>query len=471
MAEKKLTFSFHGKFQNLQAGIEKAKSALATLDGMVKSIGDKFSLSFGQQKVTEFSEFADKINDISQKTGESVEEIQKWNNAINAAGGDAESFNKVLGDLADELNVPWQDGNLKAMFRTLGVQAHDASGKMRKPLDMISDLSGKLKGMDDSSVMTFGEKFGFDQKTINLLKDGQGQLAQYLDKGKKMGIFSKEEIKRGAELRKTFTEIKTASTLLGLQIGSALTPVAKALASAFQSISGWFRENERVVKAGMIIGAFLGIIKAIKAFDLAAKISALTNPYVLLFAAIVAALALLVEDFLAFKEGAEHLMPWNEILEGGKAFIDGFMKIGEKIGNVIASLFTGEGILESLAEFGNEVENIFNGIADIIIGVFSHAFDFITDGFKKITGKLGGALNTVKGWFGFGGSGDTDGKIPSVPDSASVQNSNSSVVNNANRTMTIQKLEIKADNVDSESFSGIAEKAAGFNTFQANYGG
>ena len=488
MAEKKLTFGFYGKFQNLLSGVEQAKNALVSLDGIVKSVGIAFALNFGKQKANEFVDFADKMNDLSQKTGESVENIQKWNNAIKSAGGDADGFNRVLTNLADELNVPWKDGNLKAMFRTLGIQAHDASGKMRKPLDMIADLSGKLKGMDESTVMTFGEKFGFDQKTVNLLKEGQGQLAEYLDKGKKMGVFSKEQIARGAELKKTFQEMKTASTLFGLQIGSALTPLIASLAGTFRVISDWFKNNERIVRATVIVGAFLGIVKAIKAFDIAAKISALTNPYVLLFGAIVAALALLVEDFLAFKDGAESLLPWDKIINATKPFVDGFISLFESIipfikgvcstitdvfsgfFDFLFKIFSGGELLPSLLEFGEKIEGIFSGIADSIIDVFSGAFDYIIGNFTKLTDKIGGAWKTFKGWFGFGDAVEPE-KIPSVPEAASVQNSNSSVVNNANRTMTIQKVEIKTDKIDSESFASVAEKASGFDTFQANYGG
>lgn len=502
MAEKKLTFRFVGKFQGLLAGVEKAKSALKSLDGIVRSIGDKFSFDSAKEMVSDFSDFADKINEVSKKTGESVEEIQKWNNAINAAGGDAEGFNNVLTNLADELNMPWQDGNLTGMFSKFGVLARDASGNMKKPIEMITELSDKLKGFDSGTVQTFGEKFGFDQKTIDLLKDGQGQLAQYLEKGKKMGVFSKEEIRNGAELRKTFSAIKASATLLSLQIGSSLTPVAKTLAEAFQAISGWFKENERVVKAAAIVGAFYAIIKAIKAFDVAAKISALTNPYVLLFAAITAGLALLVEDFLAFKEGADSLLPWDEMIEGTKNFVSGLVTIVGTIVDVLLSfiapvkdavaafveflinVFSGKGILESLSEFADQVEQSFDKMAGYILQAFGGAFDAVAAMFEKLTGKLGSAWKTFKGWFGFGDDEDVkvegknalsgsgiEEKIPHVPDVASVQNSSSSVINNANRSMTVQKLEIKTDKVDSASLAGIAEKAAGFDTFQANYGG
>lgn len=501
MAEKKLTFGFYGKFQNLLSGVEQAKNALVSLDGIVKSVGIAFALNFGKQKANEFVDFADKMNDLSQKTGESVENIQKWNNAIKSAGGDADGFNRVLSNLADELNVPWKDGNLKAMFRTLGIQAHDASGKMRRPLEMIADLSEKLKGMDESAVTTFGEKFGFDQKTINLLKEGRGQLAEYLDKGKKMGVFSKEQIARGAELKRTFQEMKTASTLFGLQIGSVLTPLIASLAGAFRVISDWFKNNERIVRATVIAGAFLGIVKAIKAFDLAAKISALTNPYVLLFGAIVAALALLVEDFLAFKDGAESLLPWDKIINVTKSFVNVFKGLFDKVFPIIkgvfsavtgvissfvefvTNMFMGGDLLSSLLNFGNQIESVFSGIAESIIGAFTSAFDFITSAFSKVTDKISKGWKTFKGWFGFGEddskkdeeaistNGMLEEKIPSVPEAASVQNSNSSVVNNANRTMTIQKVEIKTDKIDSESFASVAEKASGFDTFQANYGG
>jgi lambda family phage tail tape measure protein len=141
------------------AGLSGALGALAPLASVVGLVGlAKGALEAG-----------DKMNDLSQSTGVSVEALARFKKAAATSGTDIETVAKGLKKLSINM-VEAETGNKKAAaaFAVLGIATKDASGQFKTADRVMLELANKFKGITDPVKKTalaaeiFGKKFGPD---------------------------------------------------------------------------------------------------------------------------------------------------------------------------------------------------------------------------------------------------------------------------------------------------------------------
>lgn len=475
-----LVVKFLADNQQLLQGVGQIQKVMTNLDNIIKSVGLSFAIAFGKQKANEFVDLSDRMNKLSKATRESTDDLQKWENAVKIAGGDSDAFSGTVKNLADELNLlPFNGagGKMLGMFSSVGIMTRNAEGQIKKPLELLTELSDKMAGMGEAKSLTFGTRFGLDENTVRIMQQGRDALKSYLEQGKSVGILSQDEIKRGAAMKRTFNEMQAAVTFLGLRIGSALLPAVKLFNELMQKIGQFAQKNERLLKSAFLAAATVitaALIPAVVALGKAMLLSIVSNPILLALAAISAAIMLLVDDFLAFKEGAESFFDWGGIIDKLQPFIDFFnttLKEALSLG------------LDILKQFALSVGDIVHAI----VWAFHSLGEEIGKAFAAVVSqwdKISGFASKVKGWFGFGsedkenGTGfrsDSPGAVLSsavqMPSEVMGDTNNTATVNNANRTTTIQNVNITAQKVDSANIVPLAEKAAGSSgsVYQQNF--
>jgi hypothetical protein len=162
---------------------------------------------------------ADKMNDLSQKTGVSVESLSKFQQAANASGTSIEG----VGGAMIKLNKGLAAGTGPAAdaLKALGLSATDASGKLKTTDAVMLEVADKFKAMPDGAGKTalalqlFG-KAGADM--IPLLNGGSKAITDL------KATMSTDTAQSADRFNDKLEILKTKAGEFGLAIGSLLLP-------------------------------------------------------------------------------------------------------------------------------------------------------------------------------------------------------------------------------------------------------
>lgn len=299
-------------------GVEKALNGIKTA---AQATGLVVAAMFVKSGISQFVSQAQELGNLSRSVRENAEDLQAWGEAVKREGGTVEGFNSTVKKLSDDLmSIPLTGGNsplLGGLVR-LGVQFRNLDGSMRKPLDLLKDLSSRFQGMNSAQSLALGKKIGLDEATIRLLQKGRKGLDELLVKYKELGVMSNEDIKTGERLKKMFQDYQQVITALGMRFIRFFLPAAEKLSQWLTTAARWVQQHGRIVEA-----AILAISLAITGYLAPALLALAFNPVVLGLTAIAALIALVIEDILAFREGADSVTGdvikyfqnlWNGIL-------------------------------------------------------------------------------------------------------------------------------------------------------------
>ena len=109
------------------------------------------------------------------------------------------------------------------VFRSLGINLADASGKARNAGDVLVELNRKAQGMDPARFTELAHMAGIDDGTIALLEKTPAEFDK-LRKEMERYAASAEDIDAAQKRQSGFRELLITSTSLGRTILTALTP-------------------------------------------------------------------------------------------------------------------------------------------------------------------------------------------------------------------------------------------------------
>lgn len=258
--DNQVQVKFGGTTDELNSATQDAKAQISDFADSVKTIGEAVGVAFSVDKIEDFissmSDLGDSIERIQAMTGQSSEQVQNFQFAIQMTGGDAETAGASL--LRLERNIAdAAGGSEKATeaFERAGVSAKDiASGDVNAILgDMADKFSSTADGANKVAV------------AMELAGRGGASLIPYLDQGRDgaeamSAAFDSTNAKLGplaAQFAQTARDIdlmKESSTGVGVQIEGVLNPAVQAAVTGLTLMSQEFSEN---VKEG---GAWADLI-------------------------------------------------------------------------------------------------------------------------------------------------------------------------------------------------------------------
>jgi len=198
---------------------------------------------------------ADNMNDLSQKTGVSVESLSKFQQAANASGTSIEG----VGGAMIKLNKGLAAGTGPAAdaLKALGLSATDASGKLKTTDQVMLEVADKFKSMPDGAGKTalalqlFG-KAGADM--IPLLNGGSKAITDL--SATMTGAFAK-----GADsLNDKLAALQGKLLGLGVNIGTALMPLLNVVTDLVLSLANAFAAMPGPLQA--IVGGLVALTAA-----------------------------------------------------------------------------------------------------------------------------------------------------------------------------------------------------------------
>jgi hypothetical protein len=262
---------------NAIGGLSKSAAGLGAIAGSITGLGvalGGIGLAAAGKGIIDM---ADSLDELSQRSGASVESLSKLGAAARMSGLDTEQVSAGLVRLSRNLGEIASGGgkDAKAALDQLGVSAFNASGELRKPDEVMFDLIDSMANLEDGGTKT--------RLSMELLgKSGAALIPMFnmgaeAIKGLNTGI-SEEFAKNAGIYNDRMEELKMQFTALGVTVLDQLLPSmikgTEFIGGLISSAQGWLKENEGA------LGAFVkGIASA------AVEVAKLAGP---VFAAVIA---------------------------------------------------------------------------------------------------------------------------------------------------------------------------------------
>lgn len=363
-----------------EAGLAKFSEGIASASLRVTALAAATTAAAGAivagvQKIAADFDQLDKLATQFRTTADAIDEFA---DAAGILGIKEETAVEGLKNLDRAIVDTSMDmGRAKAVFADLGISVKDAAGNLKPTTEVMAELAEKFKGMEKGKQIRVMERLGLDPSLLKLFNADMVALraemeaidkAAGLDFGQAMAESKafmeiwramQQEIQKWKLLFKTTMEsvsvklmpkfraqiraitdaminfrrkvmdnlpkaIEAIMPIINviMRIAEAFIKITARIASGAMTIIGWF------LKLNEATGGWAGYILAAAAAWKYLNLAFLKTPLGMLLA-LAAAVALLIDDFLTFKEGGDSLIDWGSgfgvVMQAVTAALTGFL--------------------------------------------------------------------------------------------------------------------------------------------------
>lgn len=395
---KKATLSADALIAKLKSTDDAAAHVGGSMSSMIaKATGALAGFLAASASVNGVFESANMIVALQQTSdalGETIENVDAFGKAAQAAGGDAQGARDSLTDLAEKMGEAMSDaesGAAKA-FKTLGLGLKGVDGNAKGAVQGMLELAGAVEKLPKNEAVFKIKELGVtDNRTVEMLLKGRKELERLLEKQKEQGVVTKENAEQAIKFKASWTELTAGFERAGLSISTQLMPYFIKAIDALTVGFNWLEDHK-----DLITGFFIAIGTAVAVFYVppmlaaAAATLAATWPIIAIAAVIglaAAAFALIYDDIMNFIDGNDSL-------------------IGQMVEKYPMVKVLVEGIATAFKFLGQMASDVWRAIT---VG-FQQMLDFILTGIKQIAS----GVSTVATFFGIGG-GDDEQAGPKEP--------------------------------------------------------
>lgn len=291
-------------------------------------------------------------------------ELDAWGKTVKTVGGTAEGFQSSLQSIASGIEAfkLGEDSPVVSMFRSIGVNIGDATGKIRPFKEMLLDVSDVLQKYDAQDQIRIAQGLGIDNDTLNLLRQGRGAVQNLYDQMLKASGVTEESTKRAQEAQKVWGEFTGEMSGVGQSVFEALVPAIIEATKGLKDFGKWVNDNR-----GEIGDFFRGLVddgeRLAKIFGNGSDGGAIAGVSSMTAALVGLGAALLTIG----SAGPGAIASLARLSVIGAAGYAGY-RLGEKINDLLpedTKDSIGSGIAHTLAFFGNEEAITSTGINDL----------------------------------------------------------------------------------------------------------
>lgn len=369
------------------------------------------------------------ISNMSSMLGMSMEQWQGWQEAAKQTGIDAENLGTRMADLGDWMQdlALHESGPLADAVKDMGVSFTDASGQVVSLEEGMLRLAAATEGMDRQKATSLLTQIGFDEQTIPLILKGRKGVEDLVRAGKEAAIYSardRENARKMSDAWSSLTKVWTAASATLIRI---LGPAFEWMASTFGSFASWVRKNEDSIK--VYLAAIAGIIAVAMTpalWGMATAAWAAIAPFAP-FIALIAGLALVIDDLIVYIQGGESALGdfWGmfgtgeEILarlqamwEGLKTAIGAVLDIVKALVGWFAALLNGD--LQGMIDQAWKLWEAFKSLGSVLGGIIGWLGDklagLLPDWAKDLLGLSGGGEDKANAAQAAAAAGDANAK-------------------------------------------------------------
>lgn len=404
------------------------------------------------------AEAIDKSGKMADAFGINFEAFQELEFAAQKSGAEVEEFRMDLENLSKTL-----DDN--DALKELGINAKDATGKLRSTDEVLMDIAKKFETMGKGEQNKFTDQLGLSPSALKVLQQGSKGLSGLRQEARNLGLVLDETAKnKAAKFQSSLLNSRSVVDALGKSISVGLLP---SMSGALDKFTEWVVANKDFIASAVtqvvegvalgfdmfgdavgyvfdtimeLIGPMDGLLENLDATQaiaitvaialgaLAVAAIAATWPFILIAAAIGAVIVILDDLYSAFTGGDSLIGGWfAEFQSAFPGITAGFLSIIDLIGETSAeiggdllgaikqiAIFFADvfsAVLETVSSTIKAIEKIVSGANPFTVlpEMFKEQFDIIFGLASKYAGKL---VDSFKGLFGMG----EDGGLPQSPD-------------------------------------------------------
>lgn len=313
----------------------------------------------------------------------SADELRTWQGAVVSAGGSAEGLNSTIKMLSE---------------------------RTRDPLGALERVADRFKGLTDRQADRLGKALGIDESLVRVLQEGTEALQARIERQKKLGQVTQEQIDIANKYKLTMADTNVIYDDVKRRIMTVVLPAMIEWERMMQNFVMWLRDNSGfVITFFSSIGAIImaRVLPAIIAMGvqwLRTSMMFLASPLGIAIAAVVAlsaAIALVVDDIMAFEEGGKSLIGdiaarWPIIGVIVHNIVDALKMLWE-IGRAVFQY-----LKDVIYEPGKALDNLKERL-DTVFNAMSERFPVmggLVKGFANIIGDfIGGAVEVFQNLF------------------------------------------------------------------------
>lgn len=270
--------------------------------------------------ISAYTSAATGLDRLSQSLGMSMESLQGWQYAAEAAGAEAEEVGNFFRDLSDYIvdATTFDSGPLKEISKELGIALKDAQGNIKATEDVTLELADAFQRIGSQKAVAFGMQMGLDPGMIALLQKGRAEIEGLIQAQKELGGYTKEDAEIASKAKFAFLTLGKSIEAATIPIARVVVPAITWLAERFTAVAKLIRENSQFVQialslvAAVLTARFIPSLYAMGAAGLKAML-----PFAPLIA-LVAGLALVIDDLVAYINGGDSALAglWSQFGTG-----------------------------------------------------------------------------------------------------------------------------------------------------------
>ena len=347
--------------------------------------------------------------------------------SVQAVNSTMDQLSMIMGEAATGL------GRGAKAFEHFGLSVKKQDGTMKSTTEMLSEVGDYIKDMDRPSQLSVLRRLGIDPTMINMLTGDMAALsAEYETLYSGLGLDMDDAAQASADFMDSQFKLKFVFDALKKSVAAEFMP---QLMRGMDSLRKGLIENLPKIMAVVkpIMGGILSVAGAIitlgaragavigKVIEWLWNVSKATNHWVLIIGGVIAAwkllnltfllspigmilalsaaLLLLYDDFMTWKEGGKSLIDWGAWATEIDIVIEYFKVLWDWIDMAVSG-----------------ITNALIALIQVLTGDFSGAWEtvqFQVEKFMDVVGKAANLIKKVGGYFGIG-----DGAMPDIPASA-----------------------------------------------------
>ena len=349
----------------------------------------------------EASEFMNKIGAViptAAGLGISFEELGAATATMSKISGDAAGSLTAINQVMMQLATPGAEQ--KAILAELNMSYDDLNAMLKDSLmGTLNHLFTELEGNDEMLTRVFGSSravrgafatAGLQAETYAKVLDGMNNSMGNVEEG-----FNTQSETVGFKMAQSFEKLKQASMELGAVLMPLFTEIVGAIVKMAKKFTDLDEGTKKLVVGAAALLAFSGPLMTIGG-TLLTLFGAILSPVGLLVVAMGALFKVIYDNWGATKKIFVDfinfwIMLYNEA-RGFRILVEGTKATFMILGLAAASFF--ESVGQMIKNFGQFFQEIFGGIGEIILGVFTLDKEKIQKGFKDLTAGLGKTLKT-----------------------------------------------------------------------------
>jgi len=372
---------------------ENANTAMAALAG-------HFAVQTIKDFVDQTTQAMADVGRMAGMLGISTQSLEELRYAAEKSGVAIDTLDDSMKELQIRaVDAKAGEGEAAEAFKKVGVKTTNAAGKIREPLELLSEVADKLKKLPNQSerLWVADAMFG-DQgaEMLKILEQGSSGLAQMRQEARDLGyILDDESVESAKRFRESISALKAVFSAITRNITKNLLPVMTALtqssAHMYKSLSSIFsklNDHTTILRAALIaLGVVLSALalKAALAFAPFLPIAALFVAKAALIIAVIGSIALLIDDLWTAFQGGESVC--KKVFENIKTSV---LEVIAKVWDFLPT-----SLQENLKLAWNLIKSFAECYVSFMATLYNRIWGFITETALKIFNDIKNAITKI----------------------------------------------------------------------------